>query len=442
MRRSFSRGRSLVLLLPLIAACSSSEEGTPSVEDTGSSVADTSVAPDTNPPVDTGADPDTGTAMDTASAPDTAMADSTVVDSAVDTLVADTTKPDTTVADTAVADTAVADTTVADTTVADTAPVDTGTLDTGTPDTGTMETSPVDTGSSSCTDKIKNGSETDVDCGGGICPPCSVSKACAIPTDCKSLFCSAFDKTCTGTCTDGEQGPGESDVDCGALCGACAHGKKCGTSADCASGVPCVSGLCGTPVSCKEQLARFPTSASGIYTIDPDGAGGVAPYSVYCDMLNGGGGWTLFFRHAATSALMTEGAVTDSSNTYLASSKVATLAAAATQVHVRTAGAYATRSITSVAGAQPILNLRNLYLLNADTSSINDTDPPSAYWTGPMATTGYSLWYSCGVSPYGGKGAYPAIYWACNNGEGMHVGYDFASWVSYGSSEAIEVYVR
>jgi hypothetical protein len=450
MRSSVRSARGLVFVLPLIAACGGSDDGgTSTTEDTGSVATDTSVGTDTNPATDTNVDPDTGTATDTGTtsdsgAADTAKADSAPSDSGADTFVPDTTLPDTTVADTTVADTTATDTTVADTAVADTAvAADTIALDTSTPDTALSDTGSTETSTTTCTDGIKNGTETDIDCG-GTCSPCSVSKACLIPSDCKSLFCSAADKTCTGTCTDGEKGPGESDVDCGELCTACADGKKCSTSRDCLFGSTCVSGVCGgRATSCNELHTQQPAAPTGVYTIDPDGAGSIAPLSVTCDMTNGGGGWTLFWRHSGSVSLMSSGSVTTSSHTYMPLATVKALAAGATQVNIRTSGQYATRSITSVASAQPILNLRNGYLLNADTNMINSAASPAPYWTGPMAATAQYLWFDCGVSPYAtSKGSYPNIYWACDNSGGLHAFTDQSHWVYTAAFEPIEVYLR
>jgi cysteine-rich repeat protein len=44
------------------------------------------------------------------------------------------------------------------------------------------------TSEASCGDGVKNGTETDIDCG-GVCAPCASSKQCTINSDCSSQFC-------------------------------------------------------------------------------------------------------------------------------------------------------------------------------------------------------------------------------------------------------------
>lgn len=97
-----------------------------------------------------------------------------------------------------------------------------------------------------CNDGAWNGSETDLDCGGG-CSPCDTGKACKISGDCLSKICKGG--ACEpARCDDGVQNGGEGDTDCGGACPEkCADGKACGVSEDCASLV-CAGGVCQVPI--------------------------------------------------------------------------------------------------------------------------------------------------------------------------------------------------
>lgn len=76
------------------------------------------------------------------------------------------------------------------------------------------------------------------------------------------------------------------------LSGACVD--SCTTAADCPSSAGgCSAGKCVVPADCSEIKLGNPAAPSGAYMIDPDGAGGVAAFTAYCDMVTDGGGWTI-----------------------------------------------------------------------------------------------------------------------------------------------------
>jgi hypothetical protein len=95
----------------------------------------------------------------------------------------------------------------------------------------------------SCSDQIKNGDETDIDCGGG-CGKCEIGDSCKVAVDCEDSDCKGG--TCTAfPCFNGQLDVGETDVDCGgSTCRSCAGGQGCLVDRDCASGTCEAGGTC------------------------------------------------------------------------------------------------------------------------------------------------------------------------------------------------------
>jgi hypothetical protein len=96
--------------------------------------------------------------------------------------------------------------------------------------------------SAACIDGVKNGTETDVDCG-GTCPPCADTKVCLINGDCQSHICTGG-FCAVASCTDAVKNGNETDVDCGGgTCPACASTKACLANSDCSSNI-CNNHVC------------------------------------------------------------------------------------------------------------------------------------------------------------------------------------------------------
>jgi hypothetical protein len=101
-----------------------------------------------------------------------------------------------------------------------------------------------------CADKIVDGDETDIDCGGPTCAKCADDAKCKVPGDCMSSVCKG---TCQKpACDDMAKNGDETWTDCGGSCPTkCGDGVPCKVAADCQSGVcngSCQAAKCGDGV--------------------------------------------------------------------------------------------------------------------------------------------------------------------------------------------------
>jgi len=107
----------------------------------------------------------------------------------------------------------------------------------------------------SCTDTVKNGMETDLNCGGTCTQKCGTGQGCLVPGDCQNGVCPAASHQCAAPmCGDGVKNGTETDLDCGGSCTMhCATGQGCVVNNDCVSGScmamkcaanGCVGGAC------------------------------------------------------------------------------------------------------------------------------------------------------------------------------------------------------
>jgi hypothetical protein len=130
----------------------------------------------------------------------------------------------------------------------------------------------------SCTDGKQNGSETDVDCGGPVCPPCAPGKTCVKASDCTSDVCTG--NTCQApTATDGVKNDSETDVDCGGALRASGAPNPTSDGAP-----PCgVGKVCAFPSDCTQKVCAADAPDAGLAEAGTDAhlADG-GPVTLYC----------------------------------------------------------------------------------------------------------------------------------------------------------------
>ena len=172
-----------------------------------------------------------------------------------------------------------------------------------------------------------------------------------------------------------------------------------------------------TPIyaSCKAIRTAIPTANDGLYTIDPDGPGGNAPFSAYCDMTSDGGGWTLVVRVLNDSEHLNAGAVgeltspTQGTSAKLADSVINTLS---TDYYRFTCNSY-TSYFDAVDKPFDANSTGDAAIMKVKCSSLNDS---WSYSTGDYRVSGF-VSYPCstalqyGVTVRSGCYSVPGMDW-------------------------------
>jgi hypothetical protein len=139
-------------------------------------------------------------------------------------------------------------------------------------------------------DGIKNLDETGIDCGGptAAVKRCDPGQGCATKDDCANVLCNAGTLVCDPPSkTDGLKNGTESDIDCGG--GAPTNAPKCFINQACLVGTDCTSGGCSAglgnkcaPLSCATAEVAGITSCGAIETGE---AGAAAAHESCCKSL-------------------------------------------------------------------------------------------------------------------------------------------------------------
>ncbi|MBX3204328.1 MAG: hypothetical protein KF764_04630 [Labilithrix sp.] len=159
-------------------------------------------------------------------------------------------------------------------------------------------------------DGIKNGTETDIDCGGGAptnAARCASGKSCVETSDCDKVRCT--DGLCQpATNGDGIQNGTESDVDCGG--GAPTNAARCELDKTCDAHGDCASGACATGGPKAGLCVPFKscvTTGGGLSTCgrdDRERGGNTVAHESCCDVAPIAGGTVKLNRFAITAGRM------------------------------------------------------------------------------------------------------------------------------------------
>lgn len=144
----------------------------------------------------------------------------------------------------------------------------------------------------SCADGKRNGTETDIDCGGGSCATCSNSKLCRTGTDCTSGFCSKLGRcrkppsptpTKTPTPTPTPACPGGCDDSNACTTDTCDPVLGCVyTAVTCNDSSACTTDTCDTSTGCVFTAITC-NDANACTTDSCDASSGCVATPVVCN---------------------------------------------------------------------------------------------------------------------------------------------------------------
>ncbi|CAF1412356.1 unnamed protein product [Adineta steineri] len=124
-------------------------------------------------------------------------------------------------------------------------------------------------------DRIKDGDESDIDCGGSRCPKCSNAMNCKEDCDCISNICKNGRCASYLSCEDNIKNQNETDIDCGGIkCPRCDNLKNCSDDCDCISGA-CKNNQCienGSTTSSIQNTTSTPSTAVSANSTSPSSA--------------------------------------------------------------------------------------------------------------------------------------------------------------------------
>jgi len=125
-----------------------------------------------------------------------------------------------------------------------------------------------------CFDYILNQDESDMDCG-GVCAreydmACNNSMNCNYDDDCLSNNCDPVTFTCQdASCSDGRMNGDETDSDCGGSCDGCEEGQMCNDASDCLTDL-CENGYCTIDMEKDTDGDGMPDWWEIKYGLDPN----------------------------------------------------------------------------------------------------------------------------------------------------------------------------